>query len=629
MPLKSVIPGRRKAASPESINTELSRLKRTGRDSAVRVHGFRAWPFGPSRNDRAWVWAVVNVIALSAVAVAYLALPAPALERSRHLSGLVLARDGSILRGFLSADGKWRLTAIVDPLYRKMLLAAEDQRFATHPGIDALAVLRAFGQLARHGHIVSGASTLSMQVVRLLERRPRSLAAKAVEAAEALSLERHLAKNAILGLYLTLAPFGGNLEGVRAASLAYFGKEPRHLSPGEAALLVALPRAPERMRPDRHPEAARQARDAVLARMREKGVISEQVLLEARAEPVPQHRLALPFHAVHLARALRNDMPDAAAHRTTIDPLLQRQLEALLRREAAILDPQATLAALVVDNRERRVVAYVGNAEFDSAERHGTLDMARVVRSPGSALKPFIYAMAFDRLIIHPETVLEDRPRHFGDYAPTDFDGRFQGAVSAAEALQYSLNVPAVAVLDRLGPSRFTAALGAAGVQLRLPAPTADPGLAIALGGAGISLWDLATRYAALAQGGEIATLHSRADDPPAHGTAIFGPAAAWYVNDILERAPPPPGMLPAEVRRGRHLAFKTGTSYGFRDAWAVGYDARMTIAVWAGRPDGTPLPGRSGRVTAAPVLFKIADLLGPPPAESPPEPPPGVLRVA
>src|SRR5207302_316920 len=260
---------------------------------------------------------VVNVIALSAVAVAYFALPGPALERSRHLSGLVLARDGSILRGFLSADGKWRLTAIadsVDPLYRKMLLAAEDQRFATHPGIDALAVLRAFGQFASHGRIVSGASTLSMQVVRLLERRPRSLAAKAVEAAEALSLERHLAKNAILGLYLTLAPFGGNLEGVRAASLAYFGKEPRHLSPGEAANL----------------------------------------------------------------------------------------------------DPQATLAALVVDNRERRVVAYVGNAEFDSAERHGTLDMARVVRSPGSALKPFIYAMAFDRLIIHPETVLEDRPRHFG-----------------------------------------------------------------------------------------------------------------------------------------------------------------------------------------------------------------------
>jgi membrane carboxypeptidase/penicillin-binding protein PbpC len=387
------------------------------------------------RRKAVWLWPPLVFALLSALT--YLVLPGPALERSRDLSGLVLARDGSILRGFLSADGKWRLPATtdsVDPLYRKMLLATEDQRFATHPGVDALAVLRAFAQLASHGHVISGASTLSMQVVRLLERRPRSLAPKAVEAAEALSLERHLGKDAILSLYLTLAPFGGNLEGVRAASLAYLGKEPRPLSPGEAALLVSLPRAPERLRPDRHPDAARQARDAVLARVREKGVIAEQVLLEARAEPVPQHRLALPFHAVHLARALRNDTPDAAEQWTTIDPLLQRQVEALLRREAASLDPQATLAALVVDNRERRVIAYGGNAVFDSAERHGTLDMARAVRSPGSALKPFIYAMAFDRLIIHPETVLEDRPRHFGDYAPTDFDGRFLGAVSAGAA---------------------------------------------------------------------------------------------------------------------------------------------------------------------------------------------------
>jgi penicillin-binding protein 1C len=595
--------------NPEPVPTPpLPRLR--GRESdAKRRTGGGYLPF---------ICVLTFALALAGV---YLALPGPTLERSRHLSGLVLARDGSILRGFLSADGKWRLTATADsvePLYRKMLLATEDQRFATHPGVDALAVLRAFGQFASHTHVVSGASTLSMQVVRLLERRPRSLAAKAVEAAEALALERKLGKDDILGLYLTLAPFGGNLEGVRAASLAYFGKEPRHLSPGEAALLVALPRTPERLRPDRHPEAARQARDAVLARMREKGVISEQVLLEARAEPVPQHRFALPFHAVHLARALRNDMPDAAAQRTTIDPLLQRQLEALLRREAANLDPQATLAALVVDNRERRVVAYVGNAEFDSAERHGTLDMARAVRSPGSALKPFIYAMAFDRLIIHPETVLEDRPRHFGDYAPTDFDGRFQGAVSAAEALQYSLNVPAVAVLDRLGPSRFTAALGAAGVQLRLPAPTADPGLAIALGGAGISLSDLATLYAALAHDGTVAPLRFRADDPPAREIAIFGSRAASYVSDILRDAPPPPGVPPAELRR-RPLAVKTGTSYGFRDFWAIGYDAQVTIAIWAGRPDGTPMPGHSGRTTASPVLFKIADLLGPAPAQSRP----------
>ncbi|MGC2413136.1 MAG: penicillin-binding protein 1C, partial [Stellaceae bacterium] len=571
------------------------------------------------------------MIALAGLAAGYFALPPPVLERAHNLSMLVLARDGSMLRGFLSADDKWRLPVeadAIDPVYRRMLIAAEDRRFAEHPGVDPIAAIRALGQLAWRGRIVSGASTLTMQAVRLLERRPRTLSSKLVEMAEALGLERRLAKDDILSLYLTLAPFGGNLEGARAASLAYFAKEPSHLSPAEAALLVALPRSPEHLRPDRHPDAARRARNAVLERMNASGVISERILAEARAEPIPRRRWMLPFHAPHLARALRAADPQAQVERTTIDPLLQRQVEALLSREAASLDPQATLAALVVDNHARKVIAYVGNADFASVQRHGTLDMARAIRSPGSALKPFIYAMAFDRLIIHPQSVLDDRPRHFGDYTPTDFDGRFQGEVSAAEALQYSLNVPAVAVLDRLGPSRFTGALAAAGIPLHLPTPDAEPGLAVALGGAGISLCDLATLYVALSHDGEISALSIRADDPPARGTAIFGPAAAWYVNDILGRVPPPPGMLPAEVRHGRHLAFKTGTSYGFRDAWAVGYDAKVTIAVWAGRPDGTPMPGRSGLVTAAPVLFKIADLIGPAPPDIAPEPPPGVLRV-
>ncbi|HWD59247.1 MAG TPA: penicillin-binding protein 1C, partial [Stellaceae bacterium] len=488
----------------------------------------------------------------------------------------------------------------------------------------------AAAQWGTQGHVVSGASTLTMQAVRLLERRPRTLVAKIAESGEALALERRLGKDAILGLYLTLAPFGGNLEGVRAASLAYFGKEPAHLTAAEAALLVAIPRSPERLRPDRHPAAAREARDAVLRRMAAAGVIPAQALAEAAAEPVPHLRLALPFHALHLARALRDASPHSTILRTTIDPRLQGAVEALLQREADGLDPQATLAALVVDNRERRIVAYVGNADFHSGLRHGTIDMARATRSPGSALKPFIYAMAFDRLIIHPETMLDDRPRHFGDYAPGDFDGRFQGEISAREALQYSLNVPAVAVLDRLGPARFTAALAAAGIRLKLPQPTSEPGLAVALGGDGISLVDLATLYVALSHDGAVAPLATRLGETEAHETAIFGPVAAWYVNDILRGAPPPPGMLPAEVRRARTLAFKTGTSYGFRDAWAVGYDGEVTIAVWAGRPDGTPMPGITGRTTAAPVVFKIADLLGPPTMESRPKPPPpGALIVA
>jgi penicillin-binding protein 1C len=570
-------------------------------------------------------------IALAAAAL-YFVLPLPALDRGHDATVLVLASDGSILRGFLTADGKWRLPiepGKVDLLYRRMLVAAEDARFAWHPGIDPFAVLRAAAQFALSGHIVSGASTLTMQVARLLEAHPRSLSAKLGEMAKALALERRLSKDQVLGFYLTLAPFGGNLEGVRAASLAYFGKEPTRLSAAECALLVAIPRSPERLRPDRHPEAARAGRDRVLLRMAEAGVISPVALAEASTEDVPRVRLAMPFRAPHLARALRNEDPAASIHRTTIDRLLQQRVEALLKREVKALDPEAGIAAIIVDNRDRRVLAYAGSADFIAVARRGTIDMARAIRSPGSALKPFIYAMAFDRLIIHPETVLEDRPRHFGDYAPSDFDGRFQGDVSARQALQYSLNLPAVAVLDRLGPSRFAAALAIAGVKLRLPEPTADPGLALALGGAGITLADLVRLYAALSNGGEVAPLRYRPDDPPARGVPIFGPLGAWYVNDILAEAPPPPGVLPAEIRRGRRLAFKTGTSYGFRDFWAIGYDPEVTIGVWAGRPDGTPMPGRSGRVTAAPILFKIADFLGPATPRSEAPTPMGALLVA
>ena len=586
--------------------------------------------FPQSRVFRGLLLCALVALIASLAAALYLVLPPPPLDRSRSASVLVLAADGSILRGFLTSDGKWRLPvepAAVDPLYRRMLIAAEDRRFDRHPGVDPLAAARALVQLAAGGHIVSGASTLTMQAVRLLEPHSRSLAGKLDEMAKAVALERVMSKDRVLGLYLTLAPFSGNLEGVRAASLAYFDKEPARLSAAEAALLVAIPRSPERLRPDRHPDAARAARDQILGRMAETGMISRAALTEARAEDIPRVRLTMPFRAPHLARELRVEQPAKLVHRSTIDPLLQRRVETLLQREVSALAPEASLAAVVVANRDRRVLAYVGNADFASPARRGTLDMARAVRSPGSALKPFIYAMAFDRLIIHPETVLEDRARHFGDYSPSDFDGRFEGEVTARQALQYSLNLPAVAVLDRLEPGRFTAALAAAGIRLRLPGPAVEPGLAVALGGDGITLAELVRLYAALSNGGKVTPLRYREDDPIA-GTAIFGPLAAWYVNDILAEAPPPPGVSPAEVRDGRRLAFKTGTSYGFRDFWAVGYDPEVTIGVWAGRPDGTPMPGHSGRLTAAPVLFKIADLLGPARSPGPAPPPSGALLV-
>ena len=563
--------------------------------------------------------AATTVVAAGVLSAAWLWTgDPPPLERASTLSALVTARDGSLLHGFLARDQRWRLpvsAADVDPLYLRMLIATEDQRFDTHGGFDPLAIVRAATQWATHGHVVSGASTLTMQTVRLLAPHPRTLLAKIAEARSAAALERQWPKERILGAYLTLAPFGGNLEGVRAASLAYFAKEPARLTAAEAALLVALPQAPERLRPDRHPAQARVARDRILSRMVEREVLTEAEAREAMQDGVPERRLPFPSTAPQLARTLHRAAPDQPVLRTTIDPTLQRVLERLGRGEAVKLEPGASLALLVVENRSRRVLAYVGGVDAPlsagGADRRGFVDMVRAIRSPGSTLKPFIYGLAFDARILHPETVVEDRRHVFdGGYQPGNFDGRYMGEVTAREALQNSLNIPAVAVLEKLGPMRFTRALAEAGVFLRLPGRAPEPGLPIALGGVGTSLWDLATLYCALGNDGQVAPLRVDRTVPDGKAKPLLDPLGTWYVTKALVDAPPPPGVLPAELRQGRRVAFKTGTSYGFRDAWAMGYDRDYTIGVWVGRPDGSPSPGHIGRSTAAPLLFRIADLL-------------------
>ena len=585
-----------------------------------------------SRRRRFLIGLAAAGVALAGLLIADRLAPPP-IERGAAVSTAVLDRDGTPLRVFLSADDTWRLPIAadqVDPLLRRMLVAYEDRRFDDHPGVDPLAVLRAFGQWIGSGRVVSGASTLTMQTARLLEPRPRTLPAKIVEAARALQLERRLTKDEILSIYLTLAPYGGNVEGVRAASLAYLGKEPAALRPAEAALLVVLPQAPTRLRPDRHPEAARAARDKVLDRMVALGVLDAVRAAEARAEPVPAERIALPVLAPHLAQHLRTLDPTATVIRSTIDGRLQRRLEDLARREAAGLNEAESLAAIVVDNRTRAVVAYVGSPDPLSVARDGAVDMVRAVRSPGSTLKPLIYGLAFDGLLLHPDTELEDRPTRFGGYAPSNFDHGFRGRVSAREALQLSLNVPAVAVLERLGAERFAGRLADLGVILRTPDRFAPAALPIALGGVGVTLLDLAGLYAALADdGGHVPP--ALLAGPAPERRRLVGRSAAWQIARILEDAPPPPGTLPASIGPTRAVAVKTGTSYGFRDAWAMGYDRAHTVGIWTGRPDGTPAPGRYGLISAAPILHKVFDLLPPsmpgfappPPALSAPAPRP------
>lgn len=557
----------------------------------------------PGRGRRRWA-ALALALTLGAAGAGWWVASLEPLPRAAEIeySTLVLGRDGALLRPYATAQGRWRLpaaTSDVDPRYLAMLLAYEDRRFRSHPGVDPLALVRAAYQWVRHGRIVSGGSTITMQVARLLEpRSERSIAAKLRQMVRALELEWRLSKDGILALYLSLAPYGGNLEGVRAASLAYFGKEPRRLTLGESALLVALPQSPELRRPDRSAAAARAVRDRVLDRMAAAGLVPADEVAQAKQEPVPAGRKPMPMLAPHAADQAIAAAPGRRIHRLTIDAALQKSLQDLARERARSLGPDLSVAIVVIENSSGEVLARVGSADYLDERRAGHVDMTQALRSPGSALKPFIYGIAFEDGLVHPETLIEDRPVRYGNYAPENFDLTFQGTVSVRRALQMSLNVPAVALLDKVGASRLSARLLQAGAPLVLPKNEA-PGLAMALGGVGVKLADLTVLYSGFARLGTVLPLVERAEDTaPRTPARLVEPVAAWYVGHVLLGTPPPDNAA------GGRIAYKTGTSYGYRDAWAIGFDGARTIGVWVGRPDGAPVPGLTGRSAAAPILF-------------------------
>ena len=541
--------------------------------------------------------ALLAIVALAAALILALG-PAP-LGKNLEYSTLVLDREGRLLRPFATSDGRWRLPARadeVDPRYLDLLFAYEDRRFRQHAGVDPFALVRASAQFILNGRPISGGSTLTMQVARLLEPHTRTLGGKLRQMVRAVEIERVLGKDEVLDLYLSLAPFGGNLEGVRAASLAYFGKEPRRLTLGEAALLVALPQSPEARRPDRSQRAARLARDRVLDRVADRLPASE--IARARAEPIPVARVPMPMLAPIAAEEAVVRARNERVQQLSIDAVWQKSLEDLARARARALGPDISIAILAIDHATGEILAKVASADYFDPRRAGHVDMTQALRSPGSTLKPFIYGIGFEDGFIHPETLIDDRPARYGSYAPENFDLTFQGTVSVRKALQLSLNVPAVAVLDRIGSSRLTARLAQAGAALVLPQGEV-PGLAMGLGGVGIRLTDLVSLYGGLARLGTTVALTDRQTGEPSATRRLMEPVAAWYVDNVLLGTPPP------ENAAGGRIAFKTGTSYGYRDAWAVGFDGKRTIGVWVGRPDGAPTPGLVGRGAAAPILFE------------------------
>lgn len=555
---------------------------------------------------RWFMGAVLSVIALLWLADRIWPLPLPQDDLAR----VVLAEDGTPLWRFADADGVWRYpvqTSEVSPYYLDALLTYEDRWFYQHPGVNPLALVRATWQNLAGERVVSGGSTLSMQVARLLDPHSRTLHGKLRQLWRTAQLEWHLSKAEILNLYLNRAPFGGTLQGVAAASWAYLGKSPAQLTHAEAALLAVLPQAPSRLRPDRHPQRAQQARDKVLRRLAEFQVWPQTAVDEALEEPLLLAPRQEPSLAPLLARRLnRPDSPPLI--RTTLDASLQRRLEDLLLGWRARLPEHTSAAILVVEEETMAVRAYLGSVDINDARRFGHVDMVSALRSPGSTLKPFLYGMALDDGLIHSESLLQDVPRRYGDYRPGNFSMGFTGAVPASTALSSSLNLPAVQLLEAYGPKRFAAQMRIGGVPLALPA-LAEPNLALILGGAGSRLEDLVSGYSAFARDGKSATLRFQPDDT-LRERPLLSPGAAWIVRRILSGQARPDRDPRAELVQGPVLAWKTGTSYGFRDAWAIGVGPRYLIGIWIGRPDGTPVPGQFGLASAAPLMLQVHDVL-------------------
>ena len=513
-------------------------------------------------------------------------------------STVVESAEGELLGARIAADEQWRFPPAdtVPERYATALVQFEDRAFWWHPGVNPVALVRAAVDNVRAGHVVSGGSTLTMQVIRLSRQKERTLWQKAIEAVQATRLEFRYSKKQILALYAAHAPYGGNVMGLEAASWRYFGRPASELSWAEAATLAILPNAPGTLHLARGREQLLAKRNRLLGRLLAHGDIDQNTYEASIEEPLPGAPLPLPALAPHYM----NRCPQGVRTRTSLQIGLQKAVSEAVDRRSSDLAAEgvADMAAVVIDNASGAVVAYIGNACMDRERPGVQVDVAASARSTGSILKPFLYAAALQEGVILPRTLLPDIPMNLGGFAPQNFDRQFYGAVPAHEALARSLNVPAVYLLRAYGVPKFHALLQEAGLST-LTHDAAHYGLSLILGGAEARLDEVTAAYART-------FCHSeRSEESPGQESL-----AIWYTLDALKEVNRPDELDWHLIRSIRKAAWKTGTSYGFRDAWAVGMTPRWTIGVWAGNADGHGVPGLTGARTAGPVLFDILNLL-------------------
>lgn len=554
---------------------------------------------------------------LTLVMTSWLRLPAIDYSRFEARSPVISARDGTTLHVLLATDDRYRLLTSpedVSPQYIASLINIEDQYFYQHPGVNPLALIRAASQWLIQGRIVSGGSTITMQVARLLEPRPRTLGSKWIDILRAVELSWRHSKAEILTMYLTMVPMGGNVEGLSAGSYRLWGQSPKHLSLAQIATLLAIPQSPEARDPFRKSTQLQKSRATIAERLIAGGLFPESdrddlnTLLFDQPHRLPQ----LAWHVSHQMMAAKDADQTSTNTTTTLDALLQSDIERTVARFAETLPSNLNVAVIVANAPTGEVLAHVGSAGVHSTA--GFLDFTRTARSPGSTLKPFIYGMAMDDGLVNDQSILFDTPVAFGRYRPTNFDGNYSGAVRMGDALKQSLNIPAVSVLNALGTKVFVDAWLHADLGLRL-ADSNQPGLGLALGAAATSLQDLVGAYTALANDGYVMPLRYT-QQTAAQQTAAQSPRfllsneSAKTIRAILATATNSSGRTNAPQWRRAETAFKTGTSYGFRDSWTLGTKGEQVIGVWIGNPDGAADKNNTGRNRALTLAESVADLL-------------------